>query len=254
MLKFDLVLAALAIIARTAASANEQPRFATKLHLVHADTKGHEKVEWRGVEAIPLKLATVSTRPASPFDLRLMTISNQKERSTSTLEWANGALSFSALTKRSPRRTTTVMAFNYNRFALMMGNLDITQSIGAQDNLAIGMTFALERRRPALVVAAHNYYRTLDRSATLSWNQDDIVKLSGSLFHTGPNWGRSQVERLVERAGGAPSQTRGYALSSQISPSGNADAFAFGIDLRSQRDFDVCRHDSRAALFLRKVF
>ena len=141
--------------------------------------------------------------------------------------------------------------------------MGLVQEISGRDSLSVGMSYALENRRPSINIAAHNIYRTGNVATTLSWTHDAGFRLSTSLFATKPVRVSSQPERLVELAGGAPLSAQGASLTASFSPSHDPVKLNYGIDLRSQRisPSDAAlfgapsgRSDARFEFFLRKSF
>jgi hypothetical protein len=254
MSKHYFTLAVFALFLPYAASSKDLPGITTKLGLLHANAKARS-VRFRVTE-IPMPARITEVHPPTPpaFYLRLKGNLGKVRQSSAGIEWAGGGLRVSALYAKSLHPATNTNFYNYNRFAEMAGSASLFQEIGTRDSVSLGATLALDRRRPAFVVAAHNHYRTLDRAATISWQHGDSFRLSGGLFSSTPNGSRTFAERFVELAGGAPRNTQGYGLVAQFSPADASDALTVGFDFRNERDADAGHRSSRVALFVKEAF
>jgi hypothetical protein len=254
MPKHYFTLAVFALFLPAAASAKDLPGISAKLGLLHANAKARS-VRFRVTEIpMPATIAEVQALTPRPFYLRFRGNIGKVRQSSAGIDWAGGELRVSAVSVKSLHPATNTIFYNYNRFAEMTGSASLSQDIGTRDSVSLGATLALDRRRPAFVVAAHNHYRTLDRAATISWQHGDSFRLSGGLFSSTPSGSRTFAERFVELAGGAPRNIRGYGLVAQFSPADASDALTVGFDFRNERDADAGHRGSRVALFVKDAF
>lgn len=200
---------------------------------------------------------------AAPFSFRLVDKAERIKSRSMSHDWQNSSLTLKTMRAKSQRRLDDLPSAKLNRYSVMATDIGFVQEISGRDSLSVGMSYALENRRPTINIAAHNIYRTSNIAATLGWTRDSKFRLSASLFASKPNNLRSHPERLVELAGGAPLSAQGISLTASYSPSRNPMKLSYGIDLKSQRIspsdatlFGAAsgRSDSRLGLFLRKSF
>lgn len=200
---------------------------------------------------------------AAPFSVRLIENAATIKKRAMSHDWQDGSLMLNIMRAKSQRRSNDLPLPNFNRYSVMATDIDMVQEISGRDSISAGLSYALENRRPSITIAAHNIYRTGNMAATLSWTRDSAFRLSTSLFATSPVTQRSNPERLVEIAGGAPLSARGVSLTASSSPSHDMANFSYGIEIKgqrmSQRDASLFgassgRSDTRLGLFLRKSF
>ncbi len=200
---------------------------------------------------------------AAPFSFRLVDKAERIKSRSMSHDWQNGSLTLKMMRAKSQRRIDDLPSANLNRYSVIATDMWLVQEISGRDSLSVGMSYALENRRPSINIAAHNIYRTGNVATTLGWTHDSGFRLSTSLFVTKPIRVSSQPERLVELAGGAPLSAQGASLTASFSPSHDSVKLNYGIDLRSQRispsDASLFgapsgRSDARFGFFLRKSF
>jgi hypothetical protein len=151
--------------------------------------------------------------------------------------------------------------FAHSRFANMEAYAGIEAPLNSHDAISLTGNWALERRRPSLLISTHNQFRTTDRAISLSWTRDDRFQLSLSVFNTRPSGNRSTSERRVDLAAGSPRAARGVGLEFTSTPTHEPDKLAFGVDLRQQSgeanytaNRVLYRPETRGQLFLRATF
>jgi hypothetical protein len=256
-----LPLVALALINPFPAKASSLPRLVPSMSALSGQTAERAGQRLNRDAVLPWTARNASPVPRTPFRYRLPAA--MTKRQGYSLDWAGGALHVVSSRAKSARKEVTTAPYNYGRFAVIETNADVSQSIGRQDSVSLGLAYALERRRPSYFVGLHNLYRTQDAAVSVSWVHDDRFRVSASLFKTAPIGGRSVAERQVELAGGAPFAARGYALTASFSASRNPDPLLVGVDVRSQRysplDAGLIgtssgRRDARIGVFLRRSF
>jgi hypothetical protein len=256
-----LPLATLALLNPSPAPARSLPKLVPSMSALSGQTAKRTEQRLNHVAVLPGKPRNASPIPPTPFRYRLPIA--MTKRQGYSLDWEGGALHVVTSRAKSARKEVTTAPFNYGRFSVIESNADISQSIGRQDRVSLGVAYALERRRPAYFVGSHNLYRTQDAAVSVSWTHEDRFRMSGSLFKTASIGGRSIAERLVDLAGGAPLAAQGYALTASFSPSRNPDLFVFGVDVRRQRYSPVDtgligassgKKDALIGVFLRRSF
>ncbi len=211
-------------------------------------------------------LAQKADRPelaSAPFSFRLVEKAAKIKARSMSHDWQDGSLAFNIMRAKSQRRQDDLPSFNFNRYSVMATDIGMVQEISGRDGISLGLSYALENRRPSINIAAHNIYRTSNVAATLGWVHDSKFRLSASLFAMKPMTQRSTPERLVEIAGGAPLSAQGVSMTASFSPTHDPAAFSYGVDITGQRigqkdaalfGAPVGRSDARVALFLRKSF
>lgn len=198
-----------------------------------------------------------------PFRFRQMAGAATIRTQSRAHEWDGGSLTLNTMRAKSRPRTDGPALFNFNRFAVLATDLGVVHDLDASNSVSLGLSYAQERRRPSLIVAAHKAYKTHNTAVTLGWTHNATFRLSASLFATRFNRNRSERERMVQLAGGAPLATRGMALTASFSPTRDPDQNSYGVELRSQslaqRDAGLIgvaagRRDARVGIFLRQSF
>jgi hypothetical protein len=199
----------------------------------------------------------------APFAFRLLDGAAFIKSRSMSLDWQTGSLTLNIMRAKSLSRSHDLVSFNFNQFAVMVADIGLVKELDGRDSLSIGTSYALENRRPSINIAAHNIYRTSNAAVTLGWTHDGNFRLSSSLYSTAPVKVRSQPERLVELAGGAPLAARGLSLTASFSPDHDPTHLSYGLDLRAQRlapsdaqlvGSSSARSDARIGIFLRKSF
>jgi hypothetical protein len=150
-------------------------------------------------------------------------------------DWGDREVSVLLLRTKSLRDPFEMKSLTHNRFALWSADLAFDQHLGARDSISFAASYDLQRRRPAYYLGAGNIYRTEARSAALLWTHDRQLRIGIGLFETRARSARSELERSVELAGGAPLAVHGTALIATFSPTGDPELFSVGFDLRQQR-------------------
>lgn len=182
--------------------------------------------------AVPLTLQ--DALPPAPFNARLIDRAATIKTRSASHDWLDGSLTLNIMRVKSQRLPGDLPALNFNRYAAMATDIGMVRDISGRDTLSLGLSYALENRRPSMNIAAHNIYRTSNVAATLGWTHDSAFRLSTSLFATKPNYSRSMPERLLELAGGAPLSAQGVSLTASFSPVREQARLNYGIDIKRQ--------------------
>jgi hypothetical protein len=245
---------------------------ATPLQLLaKASTPRPSRLETRALEKdrlLPLagrnpETADQSELARAPFRFRLMAGTMGPKTQSLAHEWRNGSLMMNTMRAKSLRLADRELRLNFNRFSVWGADLGLVHDLNGKQSVSLGVSYALERRRPSFSVAPHNAYYTTHKAITLGWTRDGTFRLNASLFSSQLNRQRSERERIVELAGGAQPASSGMALIASVSPTRDLDHLAYGIDLRSQsfaqRDavlagFTPSRRDARVGLFVKRAF
>ena len=201
---------------------------------------------------------------SAPFRARLVDKAATIKARSMSYDWNDGSLTVNIMRAKSQRRQYDLPGFNFNRYSVMATDVGLVEEVSGQDSISAGLSFALENRRPSINIAAHNIYRTSNLAATLGWAHNSTFRLDANLFATKPMTQRSDPERLVEIAGGAPFSTSGVSLIASFSPMHDLTKFSYGAEMTSQRvsqrDSALLfgapsqRSDIRMGLFVRKSF
>jgi hypothetical protein len=215
----------------------------------------------------PIVIAPETTnRPeliAAPFSFRLVENAATIKKRSMSHDWQDGSLTLNIMRAKSQRRSNDLPSPNFNRYSVMATDIRIVREVNGRDSISAGLSYALENRRPSINIAAHNIYRTGNMAATLGWTRDSAFRLAASLFSTEPITQRSDPERLVQIAGGAPLSAQGISLTASFSPTRDLASFSYGVDIRNQQmsqsdaalfGAPVGRSEARLGFFLRKSF
>lgn len=196
----------------------------------------------------------------SPFSERLAIGTSGSKSHEASMELGDATLSIGTVRSKSIR-IDGLSSFAHRRFSSMEANLGIEMPVDSRNAIGFAGNWALERRRPAFVVAAHNKYQSLNQAITLSWDHDDRLRYALSAYRTKPLGNRSEAEQLVDFAAGGTRAARGIGFAVTSTPTRDPDRLAFGIALRQQHSavdtiggIPAFRPDSRVAFFVMERF
>ena len=106
--------------------------------------------------ALPQDHSGRSELATAPFSFRLVDKAERIKTRWMSHDWQNGSLTLKMMRAKSQRRIDDLPSANLNRYSVIATDMGLVQEISGRDSLSVGMSYALENRRPSINIAAHN--------------------------------------------------------------------------------------------------
>lgn len=222
--KFSPLLVALPILAAASSTASAQERNRT--------IDASERIR---LELLP-SISTTKTEANRPhlLEMSAATFGQPLKTRAVSAEIGDAQLTLSATRSKKVRSPSLVDMPSYSRPMLSAAG-ELRLDLSASDNVALFGQWSRVKFRPLAMLPGRKYLASQEQAAGLRWTRDGQFETTLAAYRVGPAGRRSDLERMVELAGGALRRASGLSLTLTGHPGVRNDRLSYGIDLRQQR-------------------